>query len=160
MQICQHDKSAQLRRKGFEPLTPWFVAKYSIQLSYRRIRRERDLNPWYDLSYTPLAGERLRPLGHLSTSKQQIDCTIVSKEMQAFSLNFFRNFSRNILKKHMATIYNLCRLNLSFPNFIFKHFFQAEFIADEHACHRAGQRTAIFDAVAQVIHFNIRRERI
>ena len=40
----------------------------------------------------------------------------------------------------MATIYNLCRLNLSFPNFIFKHFFQAEFIADEHACHRADYR--------------------
>ena len=26
-----------VRPKGFEPLTPWFVAKYSIQLSYGRI---------------------------------------------------------------------------------------------------------------------------
>ena len=26
-----------VRRKRFELLTPWFVAKYSIQLSYRRI---------------------------------------------------------------------------------------------------------------------------
>jgi hypothetical protein len=25
-----------VRRKRFELLTPWFVAKYSIQLSYRR----------------------------------------------------------------------------------------------------------------------------
>ena len=25
------------RQKGFEPLTPWFVAKYSIQLSYWRM---------------------------------------------------------------------------------------------------------------------------
>ncbi len=25
------------RQKGFEPLTPWFVAKYSIQLSYWRV---------------------------------------------------------------------------------------------------------------------------
>ena len=26
-----------VRRKRFELLTPWFVAKYSIQLSYRRV---------------------------------------------------------------------------------------------------------------------------
>ena len=26
-----------VRRVGFEPATPWFVARYSIQLSYRRI---------------------------------------------------------------------------------------------------------------------------
>lgn len=26
-----------VRREGFEPPTPWFVAMYSIQLSYRRI---------------------------------------------------------------------------------------------------------------------------
>ncbi len=25
---------------GFEPATPWFVAKYSIQMSYRCIRRD------------------------------------------------------------------------------------------------------------------------
>ena len=24
-----------MHRRGFEPLTPWFVAMYSIQLSYR-----------------------------------------------------------------------------------------------------------------------------
>ena len=32
---------------GFEPTTPWFVAKYSIQLSYRRInfwRKARESN--------------------------------------------------------------------------------------------------------------------
>ncbi len=28
-----------MRRKGFEPPTYWFVASYSIQLSYRRILR-------------------------------------------------------------------------------------------------------------------------
>ena len=27
-----------VRRVGFEPATPWFVARYSIQLSYRRAR--------------------------------------------------------------------------------------------------------------------------
>ena len=27
------------RLAGFEPTTPWFVAKYSIQLSYRREAR-------------------------------------------------------------------------------------------------------------------------
>ena len=26
-----------VRLAGFEPTTPWFVAKYSIQLSYSRI---------------------------------------------------------------------------------------------------------------------------
>ena len=25
-----------VRQVGFEPATPWFVARYSIQLSYRR----------------------------------------------------------------------------------------------------------------------------
>ncbi len=29
-----------VRPKRFELLTPWFVAKYSIQLSYGRVRRE------------------------------------------------------------------------------------------------------------------------
>ena len=33
-----------VRPKGFEPLTLWFVAKYSIQLSYERI---------YTVGYTP-----------------------------------------------------------------------------------------------------------
>ena len=29
--------SVMVRLAGFEPTTPWFVAKYSIQLSYSRI---------------------------------------------------------------------------------------------------------------------------
>ena len=84
-----------MRRKGFEPLTPGSVDRCSIQLSYRRPRagrnvcrahmsvntrlqenisynrvlwrRERDSNPrWSYKPHTPLAGERLQPLGHLS----------------------------------------------------------------------------------------------
>ena len=30
-----------VRRKGLEPLTYWFVASHSIQLSYRRIALKR-----------------------------------------------------------------------------------------------------------------------
>jgi hypothetical protein len=30
-----------VRLAGFEPTTPWFVAKYSIQLSYSRIVKAR-----------------------------------------------------------------------------------------------------------------------
>ena len=64
-----------VRVKGFEPLTAWFVARYSIQLSYTRFknlfvtkwRRRRDSNPRTSYKLvTPLAGERLRPLGHPS----------------------------------------------------------------------------------------------
>ncbi len=31
------NRSFSMRRKGFEPPTYWFVASYSIQLSYRRM---------------------------------------------------------------------------------------------------------------------------
>ena len=61
-------------RRGFELPTPWFVARYSIQLSYGRVvlwRRERDSNPRWGFSHTPLAGERLRPLGHLSRQRRR-----------------------------------------------------------------------------------------
>jgi hypothetical protein len=72
-----------VRPKRFELLTPWFVAKYSIQLSYGRVRviiremtcflklklggergirtLDTDLSP-----YASLAGKCLRPLGQLS----------------------------------------------------------------------------------------------
>ncbi len=33
-----------VRLAGIEPTTPWFVAKYSIQLSYSRIKT--DIMPW------------------------------------------------------------------------------------------------------------------
>ena len=39
------------RLAGFEPTTPWFVAKYSIQLSYRR-----DVRIIAEASHRPLAG--------------------------------------------------------------------------------------------------------
>lgn len=63
------------RPERFELPTPWFVARYSIQLSYGRVdfwRRERDSNPRWDFSHTPLAGERLRPLGHLSVGWAEV----------------------------------------------------------------------------------------
>ncbi len=33
-----------VRLAGFEPTTPWFVAKYSIQLSYSRLKRSEPLS--------------------------------------------------------------------------------------------------------------------
>ena len=61
---------------GVEPATAWFVARYSIQLSYASgisliSRNEMAVSERFELSigykaYTPLAGERLQPLGHLT----------------------------------------------------------------------------------------------
>ena len=59
--------------EGVEPPTAWFVARYSIQLSYMRTNHKKQMaeKEGFEPSmgfkaHTPLAGERLRPLGHLS----------------------------------------------------------------------------------------------
>lgn len=42
--------TSMARQKGFEPLTPWFVAKYSIQLSYWRFFNNSNiisLHSWF-----------------------------------------------------------------------------------------------------------------
>ena len=66
------------RPERFELPTPWFVAKYSIQLSYGRIEEDADYGGERGIRtldgafepHTPLAGERLQPLGHLSGNAQ------------------------------------------------------------------------------------------
>lgn len=50
----QGDFPRLARLKGFEPLTLWFVAKYSIQLSYRRITLLPKLRQRY--YYTTISG--------------------------------------------------------------------------------------------------------
>ncbi len=35
-----------VRLAGIEPTTPWFVAKYSIQLSYSRTSAHLNLKKW------------------------------------------------------------------------------------------------------------------
>ncbi len=62
------------RPERFELPTAWFVARYSIQLSYGRVLKSvlesggeggiRTLEGL--LTLTPLAGERFQPLSHLS----------------------------------------------------------------------------------------------
>ena len=78
------------RPERFERPTPWFVAKYSIQLSYGRAAERQNYSTLFQhcnhflmdgcfggeggirtldtgfSPYAPLAGECLRPLGHLS----------------------------------------------------------------------------------------------
>ncbi len=68
--------------EGVEPPTAWFVARYSIQLSYMRASNSHFINEFNKMAekegfepsmgfkaHTPLAGERLRPLGHLSVDE-------------------------------------------------------------------------------------------
>ena len=43
-----------VRPAGIEPTTPWFVAKYSIQLSYGRIKRNYNST----LEQKPVGGDR------------------------------------------------------------------------------------------------------
>jgi hypothetical protein len=43
-----------VRLAGFEPATPWFVAKYSIQLSYSRNAKFDSWCGWQDSNPRPL----------------------------------------------------------------------------------------------------------
>src|SRR3954452_18091027 len=52
---CQSRTEILVRLAGFEPTTPWFVAKYSIQLSYSRE------GPEYSSTGGALAGRRAKP---------------------------------------------------------------------------------------------------
>jgi hypothetical protein len=69
------------RPEGFEPPTAWFVARYSIQLSYGRAMFSggetgiRTLDG--GIPHTPLAGERLQPLGHLSIGARREVYTLI-----------------------------------------------------------------------------------
>jgi hypothetical protein len=105
-----------VRPKRFELLTPWFVAKYSIQLSYGRVRRELYANlvlfpaeikqfaintPVFggergirtldtDLSpYASLAGKCLRPLGQLSVLLLCCEGVTILDYASKINLSFF-----------------------------------------------------------------------
>ena len=62
---------------GFEPATPGSVDRCSIQLSYEcKVGGEGGIRTHDEvLPHTPLAGERLQPLGHLSNTLH-IPCNI------------------------------------------------------------------------------------
>ncbi len=59
-----------MRRKGFEPPTYWFVASYSIQLSYRRISLS---------GFVPQA-------------------SIIIAQAVGFVKHFFQNLAKNLIK--------------------------------------------------------------
>ena len=87
------------RPEGVEPPTAWFVARYSIQLSYGRaipkngailetiskavkhnLAEKEGFEPSMEFNpHTPLAGERLQPLGHLS---EKSDTCLKSKDLK------------------------------------------------------------------------------
>jgi hypothetical protein len=51
MKLTQNSEKL-VRLAGFEPTTPWFVAKYSIQLSYSRTQKgdySKDFGKWKPL---------------------------------------------------------------------------------------------------------------
>ena len=101
------------RPERFELPTTWFVARYSIQLSYGRIFNfsggERGIRTLDGiLSHTPLAGERLRPLGHLSNCVTTFgvgNYNAVSSKMQLllhFNFDNDHNSSNNSFLKRLA----------------------------------------------------------
>ncbi|CAM2179332.1 conserved hypothetical protein [Paraburkholderia sacchari] len=55
------------RLAGFEPTTPWFVAKYSIQLSYSRTLKTILLTAVYCLRFAPVRlGQNSEKLARLA----------------------------------------------------------------------------------------------
>ena len=50
-EYCYSEVSRLVRLAGIEPTTPWFVAKYSIQLSYSRIGGEGGIRTHGTLRY-------------------------------------------------------------------------------------------------------------
>ena len=101
MQICRHDKSAHLRRKGFEPLTPWFVAKYSIQLSYRRLPERMGFEPMIrSLVYSLSRGAPSATRPSLLFSNR----TIIAHTIFKCKL-FFRVFSFFLIEIHQQTVW-------------------------------------------------------
>ena len=79
----------QAHSAGFEPATPGSVDRCSIQLSYEcKIGGEGGIRTHDEvLPHTPLAGERLQPLGHLSTLFIVVGMiTLISSRGKNFSL--------------------------------------------------------------------------
>jgi hypothetical protein len=109
------------RPERFELPTTWFVARYSIQLSYGRVL-ETNVTHFTDFianvkqsfqlligeggirtldgafwPHTPLAGERLQPLGHLSKAAPVMKLAFLTYSLLSVLSNLLSRFLRTVV---------------------------------------------------------------
>ena len=95
------------RLAGFEPTTPWFVAKYSIQLSYSRAK---------PVSISPKYGRPCRAQTFLQDGRVEIDSNRVENLIRPIALNrknalFAGHDEGGIAWGRIASLIETCKIN-------------------------------------------------
>ena len=93
--------------EGFEPTTPWFVAKYSIQLSYSRAK---------PASISPKSGRPCRAQTFLQDGRVEIDSNRVENLIRPIALNrknalFAGHDKGGIAWGRIASLIETCKIN-------------------------------------------------